>query len=80
MKMRRVWVTQNGTQQEEVFLGWGVDYEELRDGVGSYSVAIIEYEDGTVGTALLSCIQFVNPSNPRSTPKPLEPPNRREKV
>lgn len=30
------------------FHQWGVNYEELRDGVGSYMVAIVELPDGRV--------------------------------
>ena len=39
-----------GTQDFELgyFHQWGVNYEELRDGVGSYTVAIVELPDGRV--------------------------------
>ena len=30
------------------FHQWGVNYEELRDGVGNYTVAIVELPDGRV--------------------------------
>jgi hypothetical protein len=66
MKMRRVFViTKNGQTEEAVFLDWGIDYEEFMDGLGSYSIAIVEYEDGTVGKVALQNMRFVNPSNPR---------------
>lgn len=44
--------------REGVFLGFGVDYEELRDGVGQYSTAIVEARDGTVHTVMAGSITF----------------------
>jgi len=43
------------------FHGFGCEYEELRDGVGNYTVAIVEWPDGSVETIPVNCIQFVSP-------------------
>ena len=43
------------------FHGWGMDYEEFEQGAASYSVAIIEYSDGTVSTVVPSLIRFLPP-------------------
>lgn len=37
----------------------GLDYEELRDGVGTYTSAIIEREDGTIENVPVEMIKFV---------------------
>lgn len=41
------------------FLGFGIDYEELRDGVGQYTSAILELDDGTVTMVPVFMIKFV---------------------
>ena len=41
------------------FLAWGVDYEELNDGVGTFSTALIELDDGTVKNVPVENIEFV---------------------
>ena len=41
------------------FHRWGVDYEELENGVGNYSTAIIEREDGSVKNVPVALIAFV---------------------
>lgn len=43
------------------FHRFSVDYEELQSGVGSYPVAIVEYNDGTVESIFLPLIQFMEP-------------------
>lgn len=45
--------------QEGTFLGWGVDYEELRDGVGQYTAAIVEFPGGEVALCPVHTIRFV---------------------
>lgn len=40
-------------------LHWGLSYEELRDGVGTYSVVFVMLEDGKVIEVHPSLIQFV---------------------
>jgi hypothetical protein len=42
-----------------LMLAFGTDFEELRDGVGQYSTAIIECPDGTVKNLPLDQIRFV---------------------
>ena len=41
------------------FLGFGIDYEELRDGVGQYTSAILELEDGSVTMSPVFMIKFI---------------------
>lgn len=41
------------------FLGFGIDYEELLEGVGQYTTAILELEDGSVAMAPIFMIKFV---------------------
>lgn len=38
---------------------WGVNYEEFEDGVGSYTMAIIELLDGTITEVLPNNIKFI---------------------
>ena len=38
---------------------WGVNFEELRDGAGNYSTAIIERADGIVESVPAEMIQFI---------------------
>lgn len=45
------------------FHGFGVDYEELGVGAGTFTTAIVEAEDGTVETVYLHMIQFVTDGN-----------------
>ncbi len=42
------------------FLAWGVDYEELGCGVGTYSTAIVKLEDGSIKTAAVEMVVFEN--------------------
>lgn len=41
------------------FLAWGIEYEELQNGAGQYTVAIVKNPDGTVETVLPSNIKFI---------------------
>ena len=42
-----------------LFLGWGVDFQDLDHGVGSYTVAIVEHVNGTVELYPVDLIQFM---------------------
>ena len=42
------------------FHGWGVDYQEFDEGVGNFTVAIVELEDGTVELVLAGMIRFMD--------------------
>lgn len=44
---------------EGSFLHWGVDYEELQNGAGTYTVCFVELKDGTVEKVLPSNIKFL---------------------
>lgn len=46
-------------QGEALFHQWGNDFEEFENGVGTYSTAIIELEDGTVKNVPVEHIQFI---------------------
>ena len=43
-----------------VFHQFGVSYEEFDAGPGNYTVAIVELPDGTVESALLNEIRFID--------------------
>jgi hypothetical protein len=43
------------------FHGFGFEYVELENGTGNYTVAIVEWPDGTVETVALGRIKFVSP-------------------
>lgn len=43
---------------EALFHQWGVDYEELDNGTGNYSTAIIERSDGTIENVEANMIKF----------------------
>ena len=45
---------------EAKFLQFGIDYEELSCGAGSYTAAIIEHPNGRVESLPLCLIRFVN--------------------
>lgn len=43
-------------------LAWSIDFQELRDGVGQYPVAIVEFDDtGDVCLVPPCCVRFKNP-------------------
>lgn len=46
-----------------VFHQWGLAMEETSDHVASYSIALIEIEDGSVVEVLPSNLKFVTPVN-----------------
>jgi hypothetical protein len=43
------------------FHGFGSEYEEFENGTGNYTIAIVEWPDGTVETVTLGRIKFVSP-------------------
>ena len=45
---------------EATFHRWGINYDELENGAGSYSTAIIERQDGSVENVEVSMIQFIS--------------------
>lgn len=40
---------------------WGTDYDEFESGPGNYTVAIVEYENGEVGSVRAELIKFMEP-------------------
>ena len=42
------------------FEGWSSDYEELRDGIGIFPIAIVRKEDGTVASVSIDLIEFID--------------------
>lgn len=42
------------------FLAFSTDYEELEQGVGNYPVMLVEKEDGTIGSASIEMVRFLN--------------------
>lgn len=47
------WLVENGE-----FMAWGINYEELNDGVGNYSVALIKQNDGKIIEVMPSKVLF----------------------
>jgi hypothetical protein len=41
------------------FIQYGLDYEERESGVGIYSTAIVEFDDGTVANAAIDLVEFI---------------------
>lgn len=52
--------TLNRDVVEGRFLAWGIDYEELTDGTGIFSVALIEDDGGKVVMCPATSVQFIN--------------------
>ena len=46
---------------EGIFHSFGINYEELQDGVGNYSIAIVELKDGSVVTSVPELVVFLEP-------------------
>lgn len=46
---------------EAIFHTFGIDYEELRDGVGNYSTCIVEKSDGTIMNIPVMLVRFMQP-------------------
>lgn len=61
VRTRKVW--KKFPDGEGLFHRWGLDYEELDNGVGlaagNYTVAIVELDDGTVKLMSVDDIQFI---------------------
>jgi hypothetical protein len=47
---KRVEVKANNEEYVGIVVGTGIDFIELRDGIGHYSVLIIELDDGSLKT------------------------------
>ena len=63
MKPRRVEVTnwKTGEKREALFHQFGLDLEDSGDGnSSSYTVAIVEYPDGSVESVCLQYIRFLD--------------------
>ncbi len=45
--------------KEATILHWGISYEELRDGVGQYTVVFVMLNDGTVKEVHPSLVKFI---------------------
>ena len=43
------------------FHDFGLDYEELNDGVGNYTTAVVEFPDGTLENIPLPLVKFQEP-------------------
>lgn len=44
---------------EGVFIQYGVDFQEFENGIGNFSTAIIELDDGSVKNIPADLIQFI---------------------
>lgn len=47
---------------DAVFHGFSTDFEELRDGVGQFPVAIVEFPDGSLDARPLRLVRFNCPA------------------
>ena len=57
---RRVEVSQHGKPNYTgVFGGYGVDYEEFESGPASFTIVIVEKEDGTIDMVHPSMVRFL---------------------
>lgn len=54
---------ESGFSKEGIFHSWGVGFEEFESGPGNYSMAIVEFPDGTVAGIELFRLKFVEPIN-----------------
>lgn len=52
-------ISKDGKLLQGKFLAFGVDYEELRDGVGTYSTIIMEVENGGILTMPVDKCRFM---------------------
>lgn len=64
-KMRDVfyysgWGSDRKNEGQAKFHSWGCDYEELENGPGNYSVAIIELPGGSIKLVHPENIKFIN--------------------
>ena len=41
-----------------IFIQYGIDFEELENGVGTYSTGIVEMKDGTIKNVPVENLQF----------------------
>lgn len=46
--------------REARFHQWGGEYEEFESGPGNYTVALVEFADGTIETVLPDCVRFLD--------------------
>jgi sugar lactone lactonase YvrE len=46
--------------REARFHQWANEYEEFESGPGNYTVALVEYADGSIGTVMPDCIRFLD--------------------
>ncbi len=44
---------------EGLFMGFGVDYEELNDGVGQYTNCLIRTNEGLIERVLIENVKFI---------------------
>ena len=64
MRRVKVWKTTEDEKpepREGWFHEWGTDYEEFESGPGPYSVAIVEFDDGSVGLVYPMQMRFLEP-------------------
>lgn len=47
---------------EALFHCFGVNYEEFESGPGNFSIAIVEYPDGTLDTVPIEYVRFLTPT------------------
>ena len=56
------------TEFTGVFRGWGVDYEELENGPGPFTCAIVELGNGEVKLIPAENLTFINDIKPLASP------------
>lgn len=53
-------IPEHSEAKKAKFLTWGLDYDDLANGVGNYTVAIVEMPDGTVESWPARLTRFIN--------------------
>ena len=64
MTMAPIWEANKKVGNKDLcearFHQWGCEYEEFESGPGNYTVAVVEFADGSIGTVTPECIRFLD--------------------
>ena len=70
MTMAPIWEGNKKTGLKDLregrFHQWAGEYEEFESGPGNYTVALVEYSDGSIGTVMPDCIRFLDGEEAKS--------------
>ena len=58
------WLPDNSHLVQEkgiaTFHQFGVDFEELKEGTGNYTIAVVEWPDGTISSVPVNLVRFLD--------------------